>query len=306
MKTKLMMLSCLIVVFLVNMSLNGDTLGYWGFEEGTGQLLSDQSSNTIPEFIRGTSASDWMDPEWTDGIRGDYALDFNVITAFPYGEVCSFVNGYDPELASFALVASSFTVEAFINMETAPEEGYSAARYVVSLCDRSGTYASYWNYAIRLRTDNGVTYAEGVSRALDGSWPTITSSVELETGVSYYLAYTYDAATNEAKMWVDGQSDTTTFTAAPISSALEHPMFTIGARAPSTSYSAFFDGVIDEVRISDTVLTTEEMLSYQCGAAGYDRMDFNQDCVVDFEDFAEFAAQWMVCTIPYDSSCLQY
>ncbi|MFI4910275.1 MAG: LamG-like jellyroll fold domain-containing protein [Sedimentisphaeraceae bacterium JB056] len=270
-----------------------DIIAYWKFDEGVGQYPVDEIGDASFDFIRGTSASDWMDPQWTTGIKGDHALSFEATAEFPYGDVCSFINGYTPEADSADLVSSSFTVEAYINMNSLPAEGFSYTRYVVSLCDRSGTYASYWNYSIRVRTENGNTYVEGVSRALDGSWPTVTSTVSLDSGVDYYVAYTYDETTNEASIWVDGHEDTVTFTAAPISNALEHPMFTIGARAPSTSYSAFFDGVIDEVRISRVALPDEKLLSHTCGYWGYSPMDFNKDCVVDAADLNEFLSNWL-------------
>jgi len=45
-----------------------------------------------------------------------------------------------------------------------------------------------------------------------------------------------------------------------------------------------------------------------CGEPGtvYLPMDFNEDCKVDIEDFAEFAAGWLQCTDPALSSCDQY
>ena len=41
-----------------------------------------------------------------------------------------------------------------------------------------------------------------------------------------------------------------------------------------------------------------------CGAWGYTFMDFDRDCVVDIADFAEFAAEWLICTQPYGDSCI--
>ncbi|AQQ70975.1 hypothetical protein SMSP2_01339 [Limihaloglobus sulfuriphilus] len=304
-KIKSILIFCLIACSAV--TVQAATLAYWNFEEGSGQNLTDISGNTIQEFIRGTSASDWMDPEWTEGIKGDHALKFMKLAAPANGGVCSFINGYDPVLCSRALVATgSFTVEAFIKIDVMPADGYTDARYIVSLCDNSGTYASYWNYAIRLRTAGTDTFVEGLSRAKDGSWPTVTSTVALSTGVEYYVAFSYNADTMEAKIWVDNNTDTSTFAQQPISTDLTSPMFTIGARRPSSSYSAFFEGVIDDVRVSDTVLTTQEMLSYGCGSIGYDPMDFNQDCRVDMADLAEFAKMWGNCSIPYLEGCDQY
>ncbi|MBP7053176.1 MAG: hypothetical protein KBE65_19390 [Phycisphaerae bacterium] len=40
-----------------------------------------------------------------------------------------------------------------------------------------------------------------------------------------------------------------------------------------------------------------------CGDWGYNEMDFNRDCAVDWSDLALFAAQWMACTDPSRESC---
>jgi hypothetical protein len=41
-----------------------------------------------------------------------------------------------------------------------------------------------------------------------------------------------------------------------------------------------------------------------CGVWGYSPMDFNKDCVVDLEDFAVFAAEWLRCSQPFDTGCV--
>jgi hypothetical protein len=42
----------------------------------------------------------------------------------------------------------------------------------------------------------------------------------------------------------------------------------------------------------------------ECGAWNYFWADFDQDCVITISDFAELAAQWMLCTTPNDPECL--
>jgi hypothetical protein len=39
----------------------------------------------------------------------------------------------------------------------------------------------------------------------------------------------------------------------------------------------------------------------ECGAVGYDPLDFNEDCAVGLGDFVHFYAQWQFCTEPYDN-----
>ena len=42
----------------------------------------------------------------------------------------------------------------------------------------------------------------------------------------------------------------------------------------------------------------------ECGALGYLDGDVNEDCYVDFEDFAELALRWLQCNNPTDLSCI--
>jgi hypothetical protein len=43
----------------------------------------------------------------------------------------------------------------------------------------------------------------------------------------------------------------------------------------------------------------------ECGAWGYNPMDFNKDCRVDFKDMATFAENWLKCTQPFGPGCAQ-
>ena len=40
----------------------------------------------------------------------------------------------------------------------------------------------------------------------------------------------------------------------------------------------------------------------ECGAVGYDPVDYNEDCRVGLADFAHYLAQWLICTDPYDDA----
>jgi len=50
--------------------------------------------------------------------------------------------------------------------------------------------------------------------------------------------------------------------------------------------------------------TNVEIAENDCGAWGFHSMDFNQDCGVDLEDLALFAAQYLYCTRPDDPACI--
>ncbi|MBN2376265.1 MAG: LamG domain-containing protein [Sedimentisphaerales bacterium] len=63
-----------------------------------------------------------------------------------------------------------------------------------------------------------------------------------------------------------------------------------------SSTGDFKNAVIDDLIV--TVLEDE------CGRWGYDPMDFNKDCYIDLLDMAEFMSEWLVCTQPYETGCV--
>jgi hypothetical protein len=40
-----------------------------------------------------------------------------------------------------------------------------------------------------------------------------------------------------------------------------------------------------------------------CGAIGFAPVDFNEDCRVRLDDFADYYSQWLICTKPYEDDC---
>ena len=88
-------------------------VGYWGFDEGTGQIVNDSSASSN-HGIRGTSASlDPADPTWTTGKLGS-ALDFDGID--------DQVLVSNPSNVSFAS-GSSFTFAAWVNLPACQSKG---------------------------------------------------------------------------------------------------------------------------------------------------------------------------------------
>ena len=42
----------------------------------------------------------------------------------------------------------------------------------------------------------------------------------------------------------------------------------------------------------------------ECGAWGYEGMDVNKDCKVNFKDFATLGSEWLICTDPKLAGCV--
>ena len=62
-----------------------------------------------------------------------------------------------------------------------------------------------------------------------------------------------------------------------------------------TDYSEL--GTADSVRVS--------IIDNDCGSWPFEPMDFNENCNVDLQDLATFAAKWLACTTPYEPGCIR-
>ena len=91
--------------------------------------------------------------------------------------------------------------------------------------------------------------------------------------------------------------------------------WTVGRGWYDGRFTDHIAGNIDDIRFSNTALSTTELINYECGAWGYWDFDLNTDCVVNLRDFAifgvdwdltldqvaDFADQWLGSTMPYES-----
>lgn len=63
------------------------------------------------------------------------------------------------------------------------------------------------------------------------------------------------------------------------------------------------DGIEDIA--GEFTLTVEEATSFDCAdMVKFYPMDFNEDCYVNLQDFAQFAQDWLKCNAPFDEECL--
>lgn len=72
----------------------------------------------------------------------------------------------------------------------------------------------------------------------------------------------------------------------------------------STTVSHTVSGA-DEYADLDVDSVTVSILDNDCGSWSYEPMDFDLDCDVDVNDFAEFAERWMACTMPHAPGCVR-
>jgi len=111
-----------------------------------------------------------------------------------------------------------------------------------------------------------VSNAAGKFKLSFGNQFSLTSDVELTEGEWVHVVATFDDASNQAKVWVDGESVTATYTG---TISYELGGFKLGGQYKSYNQAArWFDGVIDEVAYWDEALDDSAVLEHYAAATG--------------------------------------
>ena len=242
---------------------NGSTIGYWQFDDGTigdpaGTLVSELNSPALDGTAGDYNASgsipvyDVSTPglQIADGVGGTIfnssntsSLEFDRTDA---GTTTNSNNGgsitvADPGGVDSILKPTSFTVEAFVRLGE-----QSDWANIVSKTKSGGTS---WmmdvnsNGTLRARFDNATTSNQNFA-----------TSAFLRDGEWHHVAMTFDGSTNAIGLYMDYSQ----VGSATLSGSLEYsdsPLM-MGAGGGGRAY----DGLLDEVRLSDTVLTTDQFL----------------------------------------------
>jgi hypothetical protein len=201
-------------------------VGYWKFDESTGTTAADSSGNGSHGTVYGNPvwrpSSGWFDGALDFDGRGDY-----VRVDRPTG---------------FNFAPDSFSVSAWIH----PRETSGQYRAILEY-DRDSTYGN--RFGLWLDLVGRAHFRVGLN-----TWQT-TDALRAEQW--YHLTGTYDADTRAMKIYVDGSLEATATNqggfAAPTLATL-----VIGARGSADD--EYFNGLIDDVRVYASLLTSEEVL----------------------------------------------
>lgn len=224
-------------------------VGYWNFDEGSGTMAGDSSGN-------GNTGTLYNGPVWVDGKYGK-ALSFDGSSTYVSVEASSSLD-----------VTSQVTVEAW---------AYARA-YVDNVGDNphivSRTYLS--GGAIHILNIYGGTHKVGFGvNPFPDQQP---STADLPLNVWTHIAMTYDGA--YVRFYVNGELDSSYAQSGPIQTTSNWLAF---GCMPTARYGgpgtwAFFNGMIDEVRIYNRALSQQEIQTDLNGYLG----DWNH-----YHDYAE-------------------
>lgn len=252
----------LISSLLFAFSSQAAVIGYWQFEDGAFLDDSSANGNTLTNVgsmaqvaIPGSgNGSDFPTTIPQTGASNGRIADFTATSG---------VSGFsDADNASYGSIAASgaFTIEAFINSGSGggpPED----SRYIAAQYD-SGSSQRSWGFQVN--QDDGLTLFLGDMGTFWESPDSANNIIDLNK--DYYVAATFDIATDDAIFYWQNLTDGGTLQSQTVSlavdaTALGDPTldFTIGHSAGSTKrWDA--GGFIDNVRLSDTVLTSGDLL----------------------------------------------
>lgn len=246
-------------------------MGAWEFEDSLLNALGDGRD------------ADIADPNYADGIDG------RALELFADGHTAEIINSSD------AYNTDSFTVSTFVKTGNTPSNSGLISQRVTTP-DAVG-----WRFSI---------IGGGTSVLLDGIG-TLGGGPSLISNTWHLLTLTYNGATGEAKLFVDGdQVDVITSQTGFVPSA--SPLI-IGTDAQaSTNY---YSGLVDRVYVYNYPRSPLEIATEYTEYTGIERCWENPqfdltgpegapDCVVDLYDFAGLAAQWLECNLLPESSCL--
>ncbi|HJM96023.1 MAG TPA: LamG-like jellyroll fold domain-containing protein, partial [Candidatus Marinimicrobia bacterium] len=221
-------------------STDANTVGYWNFNAGTGTTLYDHSGNQNHGIINGAT---WVENIYgcTDSYADNYNSNANVddgsCAGYPSdGEHSLSFDGTDDKVSAMAPQISSndnITVSAWVK----PDE-LSNSHTVIGFQEAFNLKLESYKISVHINTTNGGWFSGSSSTDLIlDKWSHIAASYDGNT-VQFYLNGVPDG--NFSK---NGNLDT--------SGGLS-----IGSRDIN---SEFFDGVIDDVMIWNSVLTASEI-----------------------------------------------
>ena len=232
----------------ITLDLNDGLVGYWSFDEGSGNIAYDYSGNGNDGTIYGGA-------QWVLGISG-YGIMFDDIDDYI---VVPDSNSLD--------ISEDISISVWINLES-----ISGLHPILSKGPTSGDYGYYMgggSYYPPCQTSFQLYPSGGGT----GFWLDSIETLSVENW--YHLVVTREGTS--AKIYINGEIDNTGSCFSSSIQTTDHPL-DIGAHH---YYGDLFHGIIDEVRIYDRVLNDDEIeYLYEHPGGDIPEMDY----FTDFED----------------------
>lgn len=243
---------------------------HWMFDEGDGEYVYDSA---------GTNDGNVIGATWTEDLERGQCLSFD-------GED-DYMEMNDP----LSIFSSSFTVSMWVKVP-------------VDASGRVGVLLGDWNLSDSIGV-NFEIHDDGQIRFYWDGAPDLYGSIDLRDGLWHLVTFVRDEDNHKVYAYVDTSADINYLGAiADKTAKISHRI----GRDSRTGDTAF-EGLIDDVRIYNYALDPNEISLLYEGSPipapreeyvcfEYPAGDLNEDCQVDFVDFAIFANHWLEGTTP--------
>ncbi len=202
-------------------------VGYWKFDEGSGTTTADNSGNGNNGVLIGS-------PSWTTGKSG-YALTFNGANYVDCGNAAS-------------LHVQSYTLSAWIR----PSAINDSEHRIIS----NGGFGNTNGAVDFVIAANGrLVVLNQAENGQDECWS--QSGSLLAVGTWSFVAATYDAATKDVKLYLNGTEVSTTINTLRVPNP--NPSYNLHIGTMGGPLTTYFRGSIDEVRVYNRALTSAEI-----------------------------------------------
>lgn len=216
-------------------------IAYWSFDEGQGSFVNDSSNSKFQGTVYGA--------KWVEGISGK-ALEFD-------GQN-DYVQFNSPVLYGSSMYDSSYSVCVWIKPKSITE---GLNRYIIANGGESSLYSGFymnieWSGNRNGQYDFGISTKEGVYGKAGSSFPAFYSPYDWT-----FLCGTWNGSENSGasmvRLYLNGNLSEEG--GSSISSAKKGSFQNLRIGCPVSTVNYGFNGIIDEVRIYDKVLTDEEI-----------------------------------------------
>jgi hypothetical protein len=221
-------------------SVETDTVALWHFDESKGTTIGDETTNFDGTMIGGVT---WAGPVWVDGYSGK---------ALSYDGVNDYVWINDDPLLDFG-ASDSFILEAWIRT-TDSTSGYNniIRKDNYQLGEPRALYLiAVYNPGGKIR---GFIYDQS------GSYIFIESQTVVTDGEWHHVVFVRDAVNDELRLYVDGNDDAVPVTDTTTDTLENSGWLAFGAYANTKKQGEFFEGIIDEVKVWNSIPTNLEFI----------------------------------------------
>lgn len=222
-------------IFAPNVKATGSLVGYWKFDEGSGNIAHDSSGN-------GNDGALISGPQWVTGVYGN---------ALRFDGLGSYVNIVDsPSLRVSGNQVSAelwFKPTVTLDNNTAP----------LNILDKGNEYSFIMNHAHLPPVNGEIVFVIALGNPPQWYWIGTTTN-HWTAGSWYHIAGTYDGS--YLKVYVNGVLENSVALSGDLHTET-FPLVAGGSTWGSARPWLFFSGTIDEVKVYNCARTAEEIWS---------------------------------------------